>query len=119
MLPSILEHRHHLSVLSAVPVVEGMTEHMRKARFAEKVKYRMAPLLSASVLLETDPLEMQAQPFRRVTTEDMIDIIAKALRHLGIAHQKRGKKTNLIRDSFIAVLNLLGGEQSLCSLYVA
>ena len=35
------------------------------------------------------------------------------------AHQKRGKKTNLIRDSFIALLTLLGGEQSLHSLCAA
>ncbi|KAL3135429.1 hypothetical protein ABBQ32_007611 [Trebouxia sp. C0010 RCD-2024] len=91
----------------------AMTEHVRKAKFVDKVKYRMAPLLSASVLLETDPREKQAGPFRRVTTEDMIDIIAKGLRYLGIAHQKRGKKTNLIRDSFIALLTLLGGEQIL------
>lgn len=93
--------------------MERMTEHVRKARFVDKVKYRMAPLLSASVLLETDPLEKQAKPFRRVTTEDMIDIIARGLKDLGIAHQKRGKKTNLIRDSFIALLTLLGGEQVL------
>jgi len=53
---------------------------------------------------------MQSKPFRRVSTYDLIDIIAKALRHLGIAHQKRGKKTNLIRDSFIALLTLLGGK---------
>ena len=97
----------------AVPVMERMTEHVRKGRFVDKVKYRMAPLLSASVLLETDPLEKQAKPFRRVTTEDMIDIIARGLKDLGIAHQKRGKKTNLIRDSFIALLTLLGGEQVL------
>ena len=99
--------------MSAVPVWERMSEHVRKAKIVNKVKYRMAPLLSASVLLETDPLEKQAKPFRRVTTEDMIDIIAKGLQHLGIAHQKRGKKTNLIRDSFIALLTLLGGEQVL------
>ncbi len=89
-----------------------MSEHVRKAKFVDKVVYRMAPLLSASELLETDPLEMQAKPFRRVSTRDLIDIIAKALGKdgLGIAHQKRGKKTNLIRDSFIALLNLLGGN---------
>ena len=84
-----------------------------EGQIVDKVKYRMAPLLSASVLLETDPLEKQAKPFKRVTTEDMIDIIARGLKDLGIAHQKRGKKTNLIRDSFIALLTLLGGEQGL------
>ena len=90
-----------------------MSEHVRKVRFVDKVVYRMAPLLSASELLETDPLEMQSKPFRRVSTKDLIDIIAKALGKdgLGIAHQKRGKKTNLISDSFIALLNLLGGKQ--------
>jgi len=93
-----------------VPVLERMSEHVHKAKFVDKVVYRMAPLLSTSELLETDPLEMQSKPFRRVSTYDLIDIIAKALRHLGIAHQKRGKKTNLIRDSFIALLTLLGGK---------
>ena len=65
--------------------------------------------------VQTDPLEKQAKPLKRVTTEDMIDhdIIARGLKDLGIAHPKRGKKTNLIRDSFIALLTLLGGEQVL------
>ena len=46
-----------MTVLSAVLVLERMSEHVRKARFVDKVVYRMAPLLSASELLETDPLD--------------------------------------------------------------
>ena len=96
-----------------MPVLERMSEHVRKAKLVDEVMYRMALLLSASELLETDPLEMQSKPFSRVSTNDLIDIIVKALRRLGIAHQKRGKKTNLIRDSFIALLTLLGGKRFL------
>ncbi|DBB03022.1 TPA: hypothetical protein ACH3X1_013441 [Trebouxia sp. C0004] len=51
----------------------------RTGQVVDKVMYRMAPLLSASKLLETDPLDMQSKPFRRVSTKDLIDIIAKAL----------------------------------------
>ena len=32
--------------MSAVPVMERMSEHVHKARMVDKIKYRMAPLLS-------------------------------------------------------------------------
>lgn len=46
----------------------------------------------ASVLLETDPLEKQAKPFRTVTTEDMIDIIAKACSILALPTRRGARR---------------------------
>ena len=81
-----------------------------KLRLVDKVLYRMVPLLSASELLETHVEDKQMQPFRRVDTEFVGKLIGKGLRAQGIEEQKKGKKTNLIRDSYIDMLNLKGGE---------
>ncbi len=94
-------------------VMERVSEHVCKARMVDKIKYRMVPLLSASEVLETDPLEKKTKPFKRVDTNHMISIITRALCDdaLGIEHEKRGKKTGLIRQSFMEWLKMMGGER--------
>ena len=81
----------------------------------EKVKWRMAPVLSGDSLLQTNAKEAAYDPFRRVKTEDIIDLLSTALEHIKIGNKKKGKKTTLIRDTAIALVRDLGGEPQKCS----
>ena len=76
----------------------------------------MVPLLSGTPLLQTDEIESQHTPYRRVSTEMMIRIITKALDALRIAHSKQGKKTTLLRNAAIGLLTLCGGTHPLLML---
>ena len=87
-------------------VSQGETERKHK------VKWRMAPLLSGQQLLQTDPAEAKYDPFVRVHTDDMIDLIGKGLTGIKFGNSKHGKKTTLIRDTGTALLKYLGGESS-------
>ncbi len=98
----------HLLTMHAVSVLN--MDGVSKVKSVEKVKWRMAPLLSRPELLQTDKVELQCDPFVRVYTKDLTDLIAKALKNMKIAQQKKGKKCLLIRQSSIAVLNMWGGE---------
>lgn len=79
----------------------------------EKVKWRMAPLLSGDQLLQADPIEAATDPFGQAVTQEIIDLISAALNSVGIGSNKKGKKTTLIRDTAIALLKFLGGKTSL------
>lgn len=65
-------------------------------------------------VLQTDPKEVAYDPFNRVMTEDMIDLIAAALASIPeMGDRKKGKKTTLFRDTPIAQVKLLGGKHKL------
>ena len=70
----------------------------------------MAPLLSGDQLMQPDYKEAAFDPFTRVNTEEIIDLLSAALESIGIGNKKKGKKTTLIRDTAIALLKYLGGE---------
>jgi hypothetical protein len=66
-------------------------------------------------VLQTDPKEAAYDPFSRVVTEDIIDLIAAALASIpGMGDRKKGKKTTLFRDTSIALVKLLGGKPASC-----
>lgn len=52
----------------------------------------MAPLLSGDELLHTDAKEAAYDPFRRVETDDIIDLLSAALKSIGIGNKKKGKE---------------------------
>lgn len=86
---------------------------LNQAKTVEKVKWRMAPLLSGDELLHTDAKEAAYDPFSRAVTNDIIDLISAALNSIGIGNEKKGKKTTLIRDTAIALAKYLGGEHQM------
>ena len=58
----------------------------------------------------TDTFEAQAQPFRRIVTDDLGRLISRCLNAMKIAEEKKGSKTMLFRHIAICILGYLAGE---------
>lgn len=98
----------NIACLCAVDVadVKDLDEFEKKP----KTLWKMQPLLAGAGLYESDTFQAQAQPFRRITTEDLIRLITKCLVAMKIANEKKGSKTMLFRHMAIGFLGYLAGE---------
>ena len=77
-----------------------------------KTLWKMQPLPAGDGLYKPDKLQAQAQPFKRIITEDLIRLITKLLVAMEIANEKKGSKTMLFRHMAIGFLGYLAGELS-------
>ena len=80
-----------------------------------KIKWRMNPVLAGSGLHEADDLDATCNPYSRVETNQLGKLITECLKDQGLAINKQGKKTLLIRHIAIGFLALLGGKYTALS----
>ena len=97
----------HLNLLSAVSVLRQAG--LSKAEPVDKIKWRMAPLLSGGQLLQTDSKEAATDPFVRSCTEEVIALLSAALASIPDLAPKDAK-TTLLRNTAIALLKWLRGK---------
>ena len=97
------------SCLCAVDVahVSGIDSFQKKP----KTLWKMQPLLAGAGLYEPSTFQAQAQPFRHITTEDLIRLITKCLKEMEVEQEKKGSKTMLFRHMAVGILGYLAGER--------
>ncbi|DBA97571.1 TPA: hypothetical protein ACH3X1_015262 [Trebouxia sp. C0004] len=93
------------SCLCAVDVVNvtGIDSFKKKP----KTLWKMQPLLAGAGLYEPSTFQAEAQPFRRITTEEIIRLITKCLKVMEVEKEKKGSKTMLFRHMAVGILGYL------------
>lgn len=102
----------HIVLYFAVSVLQQ--SGLSKAKPVLETKWRMAPLLPGDQLLQTDSVEATTDPFRRTSTEKVIDLVKAAMASIPELGPKDAK-TTLLRNTAIAMLKWLGCE-TLCTI---
>ncbi len=75
-----------------------------------KTLWKMQPLLAGAGLYEPDAFQAHAQPFKRIITEDLIQLITKCVKEMEIEKEKKGSKTMLFRHMAVGILGYLAGK---------
>ena len=101
-------HIANISCLCAVEVAD--VKDLDGFEKKPKTLWKMQPLLAGDGLYELGTFQAQAQPFRRITTEDLIRLITKCLVAMEIANEKKRSKTMLFRHMAIGFLGYLAGQ---------